>query len=90
MSDLISVQYQSKTGPGKYGGREYTYRCALAGAAVGDLVMAPVKDGFSIARVSAVDIPESGVDERIMPMLKTIEKRWKPEQAPIEAKWEWL
>jgi len=30
--------------------------------------------------VSAINVPESKVDERIMPLLKTIEKKWEPRQ----------
>ena len=82
MSDLITVKYQRRYEPWDYAGRDYTYRTTIDDLTVGDLVIAPVKDEFSIAQVSAVDVPESKVDERIMPLLKTIEKRW--EKAPCQ------
>jgi hypothetical protein len=81
MSNLVSVQYRNKDNPEVYTGREYTYLTAID-LAVGDLVMAPVRDGFSVAQVSAINVPESKVDERIMPLLKTIEKMYEPEADP--------
>jgi len=86
MSNLVSVQYQSKDDPELYAGREYTYIAGID-LSVGELVIAPVGKDESVARVSAVNVPESKVDERIMPLLKTIQKRFEDSGArpPDEA-----
>ena len=76
MSDLIMVQFRSKTEPLVYAGKEYAYR-TLIDVEIGDLVVVPVRNELDIARVSAINVPESKVDERIMPFLKTVEKKWE-------------
>jgi len=78
LNNLVSVQYQNKINPEEYTGREYTSRTAI-GLNVGDIVIAPAGKGESIAKVSAVNVPEGKVDERIMPLLKTTEKLYEPE-----------
>ena len=75
MTNIVSVQYESSEKPGEYRGREYSYFSVIPDLAVGDIVIAPTAKGESMAKVSAIDVPESKVDERILPFLKTIEKR---------------
>ena len=67
---IISVQFKRKDG--EYGGREYSYTCDVAGVQPGDLVRVQTKDGESIVRVTEVNVPESRIDERILPILKPI------------------
>ena len=74
----VSVQYESKTEPGTFGGRAYTYIAGID-LSVGDIVVAPVGKGHSKAKVSEVDVPESKIDERWINELKTIEKFYEPE-----------
>jgi hypothetical protein len=74
MPRYISVKYPSKYNPGEFAGREYTYIDGI-GLAVGDLVIAPAGKGQSLAMVTTVDVPESKIDERVMPLLKTITER---------------
>ncbi|MCL2220981.1 MAG: hypothetical protein FWC20_01830 [Oscillospiraceae bacterium] len=82
---LVSVQYQNKKNSDEYDGREYTYFAGID-LAVGDLVIAPVGNSESVAKVSAVNVPESKVDERWMSKLKTIDKLYVPksEERAIE------
>ena len=67
---IISVQFKRKDG--EYGGREYSYLCVFANVRPGDLVRVSTKDGESIVRVKETNVPESRVDERILPILKPI------------------
>jgi hypothetical protein len=70
---LVSVQYESKQEPGTFGGKPYTYIAGI-NLSVGDIVVAPVGQSKTKARVHEINVPESKVDERVMPHLKTIEK----------------
>lgn len=67
---IISVQFKRKDG--EYGGREYSYLCDVPTVQPGDLVRVQTKDGESIVRVTEVNVPESRIDERILPVLKPI------------------
>ena len=67
---IISVQFKRKDG--EYGSREYSYLCDVPAVQPGDLVRVQTKDGESIVRVTEVNVPESRVDERILPLLKSI------------------
>lgn len=67
---IVSVQYKRK-GSDEFGGRAYNYFSAIP-VKVGDIVSVPTAQGTSIAQVCEVDVPESKIDERIMPLLKTI------------------
>lgn len=68
---IIGVNFKDKL-TGEYGSREYNYLCDLPGVAIGDIVVAPSVNGDSVVQVCSVDVPESKIDERIMPQLKTI------------------
>ena len=78
MNKMVSVQYESKHEPGTFGGREYTYYAGIE-LNVGDLIIAPTRDAYSKARVSQIDVPDGKVDERFVPFMKTINKKWTEE-----------
>lgn len=40
----------------------------------------PTANGDGVAKVLSVDVPESKIDERVMPLLKTIERIYAPER----------
>ena len=67
---IISVQFKRKDG--EYGGLQYSYLCDVPGVQPGDLVRVSTKDGESIVRVTEIDVPESRIDSRILPILKHI------------------
>jgi hypothetical protein len=72
LAKYISVQYARD---GEYAGREYTYIDGTAeGVKPGDVVVTPTARGDNIARVSAVDVPEGKIDERVMPLIRTVER----------------
>ena len=74
---IVSVNYRdSKTG--QFRGRAYSYLCDIPDIQPGDKVIAPTATGENEAV-----IVESRVDERIMPLLKTITQR-KEEQMYVE------
>jgi len=66
---IVEIQYVKEGGSLSLG--RYTYLTTLS-LHVGDMVVCPTSRGSINGRVFAVDVPESKVDERIMPMLKTI------------------
>ena len=78
LSDIVNVQFQSKYDPDLFSGREYSYRAAIK-LFPGDVVVAPAGNGESVARVIRVNVPESKVDESVLPLLKTIERLHVPE-----------
>lgn len=67
---IVGVNYKNKH-TGEFDGRTYSYFCDIE-VKVGDLVKAPTTKGDSTARVSEVDVPESRIDMRILPIMKTI------------------
>lgn len=70
-TDIVSVQFMSTARPGEFVGREYTYY-ADQELKVGDCVAVPSRFGESLARVTAVGIPEYRVDPKILPVLRHI------------------
>ncbi|MEG0778729.1 MAG: hypothetical protein RSE64_08505 [Oscillospiraceae bacterium] len=79
MSTIVSVNYKSKYSDA-FGGKAYSYFCDIP-VKPGDIVLAPTAAGSSLAQIVEVDVPESRIDERILPLLKTITER---EAAPNE------
>lgn len=67
---IVGVNYKSKY-TGEFGGKTYNYFCEIE-ANVGDIVNVPTANGDSVARICEVDVPDSRIDERIMPIMKTI------------------
>lgn len=70
---IVAINYKNKSG--HFGGRTYNYFCDVPGIQVGDIVIAPTATGESEAAITEINVPESRIDERIMPLLKTITKR---------------
>ena len=70
---IISVQFKNKV-TGEYSGREYSYRCNIS-VFPGDIVKAPTSNGDGEARVKEVNISESRIDERLLPVLKAITEK---------------
>ena len=68
---IISAQFKSKK-TGEYSGRQYSYLCDLPDVKPGDFVRVPAGDSESIVKVAEVNVSESRVDERIMPLLKNV------------------
>lgn len=67
---LVNIRYYKPLHKA-YAGNAFTYRTAMP-LKVGDKVMAPTKGGDKRAMVVEINVPESRVDERIMPLLKEI------------------
>lgn len=67
---LVNIRYY-KPLHRAYAGNTFTYRTNLP-LNVGDKVMAPTQGGDKRAMVAEINVPESRVDERIMPLLKEI------------------
>ena len=82
-SNYVGVQFQSKHNADEFSGRVYSYKTAID-LSVGDIVVVPTSNGEGVARVSEINVPESRIDERVMPLLKTIEKRYIGEEKPEE------
>ena len=72
MNRYVAVQYQKKDSPEEFISREYTYIDGL-GLMLGDLVTAPTATGPRVAKVTRVGIPESEIESRVLPILKTID-----------------
>lgn len=72
-TNIVSVKYEDKYTPKTFNGRTYSYYTNI-NLNVGDIVVAPTKNGDKIARVSEINIPEYKV-EMIKFYLKTIEKK---------------
>lgn len=67
---LVNIRYYKPLRKA-YAGNAFTYRTSLP-LNVGDKVMAPTQGGDKRAMVVEINVPESRVDERIMPLLKEI------------------
>lgn len=76
--NIVSVQFQSKSAPGKFAGREYSYYSKVP-LEVGDIILAPAKNGATPVRVCRVDIPESEINDNVRPFTRTIEEKVVPE-----------
>ncbi len=50
----------------------YSYRCSIPNASVGMEVIAPTAKREARAVICEIDVPESRIDERILPLLKEI------------------
>ena len=80
---LVNIRY-FKPLHKAYAGNTFTYRTRLS-LNVGDKVMAPTKGGDKRAMVVEINVPESRVDERIMPLLKEITAYDTGEQEDADA-----
>lgn len=80
---LVNIRYYKPLHKA-YAGNTFTYRTDLP-LNVGDKVMAPTKGGDKRAMVVEINVPESRVDERIMPLLKEITAYDTGEQEDADA-----
>ena len=80
---LVNIRYYKPLHKA-YAGNAFTYRTALT-LAVGDKVMAPTKGGDKRAMVVEINVPESRVDEHILPLLKEITAYDTGEQEDADA-----
>ena len=69
---IVNVHYiDEKTGTIRSSGT-YSYRCSVPNAHVGMEVIAPTAKREARAVICEIDVPESRIDERILPLLKEI------------------
>ena len=69
---IVNVHYiDEKTGTIRSNGI-YSYRCSIPNASVGMEVVAPAAKREARAVICEIDVPESRIDERILPLLKEI------------------
>ena len=78
---IVNVHYiDEKTGTIRSSGT-YSYRCSVPNAHVGMEVIAPTAQRNARAVICEVNVPESRIDERILPLLKEI-----TQEAPTDGK----
>ena len=75
---IVNVQFASKHNPDEFVGRKYSYFTDID-LAVGDVVALPSKNGDGVGMVVDVDVPISSVSAGVLPLLKTIERKYEPE-----------
>ena len=69
---IVNVHYiDEKTGTIRSNGI-YSYRCSIPNASVVMEVVAPTAKREARAVICEIDVPESRIDERILPLLKEI------------------
>lgn len=69
---IVNVHYiDEKAGTIRSSGT-YSYRCSVPNAHVGMEVIAPTAKREARAVICEIDVPESRIDERILPLLKEI------------------
>lgn len=69
---IVNVHYiDEKTGTIRSSGT-YSYRCSVPNAHVGMEVIAPTAKREARAVICEINVPESRIDERILPLLKEI------------------
>lgn len=73
MKAIVGVKFQSKSDPGSYEGREYSYFVADGlDLHVGDIVPVTTRNGEGLAKVTRTGIREGEIDERVMPFMRMI------------------
>lgn len=78
---IVNVHYiDEKTGTIRSSGT-YSYRCSIPNASVGMEVIAPTAKREARAVICEIDVPESRIDKRILPLLKEI-----TQEAPADGK----
>ena len=76
---IVNVHYiDEKTGTIRSNGT-YSYRCSIPNACVGMEVVAPTAKREALAVICEINVPESRIDERILPLLKEI-----TQEAPVD------
>lgn len=79
--EIVEIQYCGQDGQPK--GKAYSYFADIP-LAVGDRVVVPTYKGDGEGVVCAVNVPESKVDERILPLLKTITRKVELENTEVD------
>jgi hypothetical protein len=79
---IVAVQFQSKSNPEEFSGREYTYFSDVE-LDVGDIIIAPTKNGNGIVRVCRTDMRDGEIDERVMPFMRTIGEKLTPDDLEV-------
>ncbi len=69
---IVNVHYRDEQTGSIRAGRAYSYRCSIPNATVGMEVIAPTAKRDARAVICEIDVPESRIDERILPLLKEI------------------
>lgn len=78
---IVNVHYiDEKTDTIRSSGT-YSYRCSIPNAHVGMEVIAPTAKREARAVICEINVPESRIDERILPLLKEI-----TQEAPTDGK----
>lgn len=78
---IVNVHYiDEKTDTIRSSGT-YSYRCSIPNASVGMEVIAPTAKREARAVICEINVPESRIDERILPLLKEI-----TQEAPTDGK----
>lgn len=78
---IVNVHYiDEKTGTIRSSGT-YSYRCSIPNVSVGMEVIAPTAKREARAVICEINVPESRIDERILPLLKEI-----TQEAPTDGK----
>lgn len=67
---IISVKFKSKKTQ-TYSGRGYSYFCNIP-VKPGDYVKVPAGESEAVALVAEINVPESRVDERVLPVMKSV------------------
>ena len=76
--NIVAVQFQDRQNPEGFSGREYTYYSNVE-VAVGDIILAPTKNGRGIVRVCRTDMDDTDIPENARPYMRTIEELVRPE-----------
>lgn len=79
---IVAVQFQNRDNPGQFSGREYSYFSNVP-LEVGDVILAPTKNGTGVVRVCRTDMKDSEIDDRVMPYMRTIEELVRPEDVEV-------
>lgn len=77
----MSTIADEETGSVRAGTAPYSYRCSIPNAHVGREVIAPTAKREARAVICEINVPESRIDERILPLLKEI-----TQEAPTDGK----
>ena len=76
---IVNVYYRDEETGSVRAGRAYSYRCSIPNASVG--IIAPTAKREARAVICEINVPESRIDERILPLLKEI-----TQEAPTDGK----
>lgn len=71
---IVNVYYRDEETGSVRAGRAYSYRCSIPNVTVGMEVIAPTAQRDARAVICEINVPESRINERILPLLKEITK----------------